>query len=162
MIDRSAVVRLLKSAWNGARKAPGWVLRQWRDPVRRDRAAATASFVLIGAFTLASIDYLICGGLDWNPGGEAYAVEMPQQPQLPHRVSAPAPEAVLELPPTPALAEAALEATDYSVAAEDLLGGPEEPARTALAEFSAEQPISIEFVEPQPRAWFVSKAAVPD
>ena len=80
---------------------------------------AQATFALIAAFTLGSLDYLIArGGPDWNPGGVAYAMEPPRT----YLAATPAPDIVAEAPPA---LDAAPETVDYSVTSEVLLGGPE-------------------------------------
>ena len=119
MLDRSRFLGALRSARRLAQRAHAHILRVWRDPVRRDRIAAKATFALIAAFTLGSIDFLIAGGgPDWNPVGAAYAMEAP----APRLATASAPFVVVETPPT--LFAAKPDPTDYSVAAEELLGGP--------------------------------------
>jgi hypothetical protein len=66
-----------------------------------------------------ALDYVITGGPDWNPGAQAYAMELRRLPQ------AEQPNATVlgfEAPPTqPA---AIIAQADYSLATEDLLGAP--------------------------------------
>lgn len=91
-------------------------------PAIRERALASAVFAGIFAFGIASIDYLITGGPDWNPGalGQAYAMEMTAPaPRLTAFVSAEPPSGE-----APRL-EAVEEEVDYSIPTEVLLGGPE-------------------------------------
>jgi hypothetical protein len=104
----------------------GWALRVWRDEPARERAQAIAAFACIFAFTFASIDYLITGGPDWNPGGEAYAMEA-----APSRAPAPPPSIASEPPPT--LATLTVAEPDYRFTSEELLGGPR--SEFAFAEF---------------------------
>jgi hypothetical protein len=91
-------------------------------PAARERALATAVFAAIFAFALGSVDYLITGGPDWNPGGmgQAYAMEVAHpRYRAPQSVPAPASEALV-------LTETvAIEEEDYSIATEELLGGPD-------------------------------------
>ena len=123
MLDRSRFLAALRSARRLARRTHAHALRIWRDPARRERAAAQATFALIAVCTLASVDYLIAGGgPDWNPVGAAYALEAP-----PSRVAAvSAPVIAAEAPPP--LPAAKPDPADYSVTAEVLLGGPEWPS----------------------------------
>jgi hypothetical protein len=91
-----------------------------RNSVLRDRTARNVTFALLAAFTIASVDYLVTGGPEWNPG-EAYAMPMPQTPQA--RTVQRATTPVVE--PLPVIEPAELETIDYSVTTETLLGGPE-------------------------------------
>lgn len=111
----------------------------WRDPVRRDRMKARAAFAFIALFTVASIDYLITGGPEWNPGaGEAHAMALPHS----QRVSAPAPAPVIIVEAPPTLTVAHVE-PDYSFTDEILLGGPEPASETAPADKLKPQPILV-------------------
>jgi hypothetical protein len=119
MLDRSRFPDVLRAVRRRARRAQVRVLRAWRDPARRERITAKATCALIAALTLGALDYLIAGGgPDWNPVGAAYAMEAP----APRPALATAPVILVEAPP--ALLAAKLDRTDYSVTAEELLGGP--------------------------------------
>jgi|CXWL01.1.fsa_nt_gi hypothetical protein len=50
-------------------------LTRMRDVAVRERAAACATFALIFVFAAGSMDFLISGGPDWNPGA-------PRAPQI--------------------------------------------------------------------------------
>ncbi|HVK81942.1 MAG TPA: hypothetical protein VM915_15180, partial [Verrucomicrobiae bacterium] len=52
--------------------------RIWQSPEKRDRVKMHLAFALIFAFVVSGADYVVTGGPEWNPGGEAYAMEMPQ------------------------------------------------------------------------------------
>jgi len=95
--------------------------RIWRDPAKRDRVKAHLAFVLIFGFVVSSVDYLITGGPDWNPTGEAYAMEMPG----PRNYAAPTRAEPTNLAATTEEQAALIEEIDYSFTAETLLGGPE-------------------------------------
>lgn len=125
MLERFASLRDLPSkarrAW---RQTRAYALRTWRNPQKRERIKATATFAFIAAFTVVSLDHLITGGTDWNPdGGQAYAMEISQsfaQPVAPQVQTA-------ELTSlAPAFAEVEETApVDYSYTTETLLGGPD-------------------------------------
>lgn len=86
----------------------------------RERALASAVFAGIFAFGALGIDYLITGGPDWNPGGaEAYAMEIPQSAAVAPRQSQITQETA------PPVHRSAFSEIDYSVAGEELLGGPD-------------------------------------
>lgn len=120
--------------------------RRWRrDEALRERAAASGAFALIAMFALGSVDYLVTGGPDWNPGGEAQAAELPRA--APILAVERAPEPVVAPPPSLILVAAAL--PDWSVAAEDLLGGPEpafasEPAAFENASYLGDDAPAVE------------------
>ena len=120
MFDRFAALRSASSLVHKyARRLRAWAALQWRDPARRDRVQAAATCAIIGAFTLASIDYLICGGMDWNPGGEAYAMEIaPPRTGSAALAAAPAPLA------PPARVTTPSHPGDHAVFVQELLGGP--------------------------------------
>jgi hypothetical protein len=126
---RDRLVRLRSALLADARRVRDWVWNAWRHPARRERVKATAAFAFIVAFTAGSIDYLITGGPDWNPGGEAYAMEAPQP-----RVLAAAAPATLSLPAPPGLTPAAPLEIDYSWTSEELLGGPDAAAPVIFAD----------------------------
>ncbi len=90
-----------------------------RNRAVRERSAAAAAFALIAAVLVGSVDYLITGGPDWNPGA-AEAAQIAPTPALIAAPVAPAPAP----DPVGAAPRFALEAVDYSVATETLLGGP--------------------------------------
>lgn len=107
----------VRRTWRNSR---AWGLRTWRNPTKRERVKATATFAFIFAFAVGSMDYLITGGPDWNPdGGQAYASEYVAPVRLSFATAEAAP---LEPPPT--LAEIDAKSVDYSFTSEDLLGGP--------------------------------------
>lgn len=125
MLERFSLHRLnlsarFAAARVGVRNARAWVLKLWRNPQRRERLEARATFAFIAAFTIFSVDYLITGGPDWNPGGEAYAMEMVS----PTRAPTYWPEA-LPVEPLPEREAEIVAAVDYSFTSEVLLGGPQ-------------------------------------
>ena len=119
------------------------------DAAARERVAAAAVFAGIFVFAIGSVDYLITGGPDWNPGAPqivaSQTVERAAATSL--RVDA------VELPP-PQLAP--IELAEASGPVGELLGGPEyfeaalfsqavdrfgdgEPAKPAIATYAAAQ-----------------------
>lgn len=111
-----------KHARAAFRHARVGVWRFKRSPELRDRAAAFASFAFIGLFAIASVDAVVTGGADFDPG-TAYAMDYPAAHVI---TPAPAPAVTAE-PETPAeTAKTVAEEIDYSFTTEDLLGGPEE------------------------------------
>lgn len=87
------------------------------DPQARERASAMAAFACILAFGAASLDYLITGGPDWNPGAAAAPLAQPV-------LTLSRPEAAAyEAPPT--LQATLLEEAAFDGPIPDLLGGPE-------------------------------------
>ena len=97
--------------------------RIWQSPEKRDRVKMHLAFALIFAFVVSGTDYVVTGGPEWNPGGEAYAMEMPQSQTRADLVVRAGP-----LPPTQQADAKELEeipAIDYSFTTEALLGGPE-------------------------------------
>lgn len=114
--------RMLRKSRVMARAVQRGLARAWRSSGARERVLAPAVFAAIFALTLVSVDYLITGGPDWNPGGQAYAY------QPPHQRLAPEPAATFtdyQAPPPAAPQLGDLEVADYTVSAEDLLGGPQ-------------------------------------
>lgn len=100
---------------------------RWRDDAAyRARAYGVAAFACIFAFTIASLDYLITGGPDWNPGApaimqEAHAATIERVTQLnPPRIEA------LEVMATMTPAPLEEEVSFALLSADDLLGGPDE------------------------------------
>lgn len=115
MIERLNSV--LHQTHAGARRIAGVVTRSWRRAVREERILATATFALIFATTLSCLDALVTGaGPDWNPGGEAYAMEIESRTVEPVRA------APMSL--APIVLETAAEA-DFNFTTEVLLGGPD-------------------------------------
>lgn len=106
------------------------------DPAQRERAFAGAVFAGIFAFGAMSVDYLITGGPDWNPGGVAYAMEAPgapfAQPHMHTRAVADNAE-----PPPILLTSISEDVVDYSYTSEELLGGFD--WRDMQAEYAIEQ-----------------------
>ena len=116
---------------NGVRRAKVAALRTWRSPQQRQRATVAATYVVLAAFAVAALDSMLTGSApEWRPS-EAYAMEVaPAQRQAP--ASAPVLAAAENL--APPLPEAVVSEIDYSVASEDLLGGPD----TILASYEAD------------------------
>lgn len=113
---------LLKVARNAVlslRHLPGWLVRTARDPAGRDRVLAAGVFSAIFAVGMASADYVITGGPDWNPG----AFDLPRQEYV-ELTAAPAIPADYEPPPAPVIDDEPAQFYSASVSADDLLGGP--------------------------------------
>lgn len=115
--------RLTASAVSAARA----FLSRWRDDgAYRASAYGVAAFACIFAFTVASLDYLITGGPDWNPGApaimqEAHAATIERVTQLnPPRIEA------LEVMATMTPAPLEEEVSFALLSADDLLGGPDD------------------------------------
>lgn len=95
--------------------------RIWASAEKRDRMKMHLAFVLVFALLVTGTDYVITGGVEWNPGGEAYAMELPQSPQLAEATVRAGP-----LPPAEVKEEfVELAPIDYSFTTETLLGGPD-------------------------------------
>jgi hypothetical protein len=111
-----------------ARRATAFVGRLRGDAAARERLAAAATFAFIFVFAAASVDYVITGGPDWNPGAEAQAAELPAA--YAQVVPAPPPR-LPDAAPSPPLAPPADAYFDPMATADDLLGGPDAvlPAR---------------------------------
>jgi len=110
-----------------------YVANSWRRAVHQERILATTTFALIFATTLTCVDFLITGAPDWNPGGEAYAMEPVRRVAAPAIEEIKAPEVV-----TLTAAQMAERRIDYSYTSEELLGGPDdELVSTAKFEPSA-------------------------
>jgi hypothetical protein len=134
----AAIKRFAHQARPWLRKAKVAALRSWRNPKQREHAAVAATYVMLAAFAVVSIDSMVTGSApQWQPS-EAYAMEV--APAAREAVSAPVIAAPLNL--APALPQAVTEQIDYSVATEELLGGPD----TILA--------SLEFDTSLVPAWF--------
>jgi hypothetical protein len=112
------LIRMLGHAW---RRASAYYRALREDPAARDRAAAASVFAFIFAFAVVSVDYVITGGPDWNPGAEA--AELPAALTAPVAL-APPPRFPDAGPPPPLEAPEPVEA-DYWRTTDDLLGGPE-------------------------------------
>lgn len=98
-----------------------FVTNSWRRAVHQERILATTTFALIFATTLTCVDFLITGAPDWNPGGEAYAMEPVRRV-----AAAPVSEEELKTPEVVTLTTALVERRiDYSYTSEVLLGGPD-------------------------------------
>jgi hypothetical protein len=123
---RQRLQKLGAEAHTRFRRARVWLWRFKRSPEQQDRATAMATFVFIGLFAVGSVDAIVTGGADFNPGS-AYAMDYAPA------VLTPVPTAVTpdDLAPLATEAEtiAAVESVDYSFTTEVLLGGPE----TAIA-----------------------------
>ena len=117
LIGRAAALEV-QNAWKRAGKR---ARRIWRDPAKRDRVKAHLAFVLIFGFVVSSVDYLITGGPDWNPAGEAYAMEM----RGPRSYAAPVRAEQTTLTATTEEEAALAEEVDYSFTTETLLGAPD-------------------------------------
>ena len=107
--------------WTRLVAAARLVSRKMRNNAAlRERALASAAFAGIFAFGVLGIDYLITGGPDWNPGGaQAYAME------ISHPIFVARPQTRVEAEVAPPALHMAFAEVDYSVATEDLLGGPD-------------------------------------
>jgi|CXWL01.1.fsa_nt_gi hypothetical protein len=107
-----------------ARALVASAVRLRRDAAYRERALGIGAFAFIFAFTIASIDYLITGGPDWNPGApaivqEAHAATIERDTRIHTRL---APMEMLDVSVPAALEE---EIEIATLGADDLLGGPE-------------------------------------
>jgi hypothetical protein len=89
------------------------------DAAVRDRIACVSAFAFIFTFFVGSVDAIVTGAADWNPGAEA--AEMPRAYAQHVDYVLPA-FSDAEAPPEEAQA-IALE--DYSFTTETLLGGPD-------------------------------------
>lgn len=118
-----------------AQSAHRFVTNSWRRAVHEERILATTTFALIFATTLTCVDFLITGAPDWNPGGEAYAMEPVR------RVAAAPLSEELKTPEVVTLTAALVERRiDYSYTNEVLLGGPDASlVSTAKFELNAER-----------------------
>lgn len=97
--------------------------RIWQSDEKRDRVKMHMAFALVLALLVTGTDYVITGGVEWNPGGEAYAMEMPQSQTRGELVVRAGP-----LPPTTDAKDAEwieIAPIDYSFTTETLLGGPD-------------------------------------
>jgi hypothetical protein len=118
------------------------VLRTWSsqalaayraNPAVRERTSALAAFGFIFAFGLMSLDYVVTGGPDWNPGASAAPLDHVQaRPQM---------LAVAAYEAPPSLPEFELAAFEPEGPVGELLGGPDtrlpnEPAQLILTNFS--------------------------
>ena len=104
--------------WRGAlRSALG---RLGASPVVRERALASAVFACIFAFATLSMDYLVTGGPDWNPGG-GESLSAP----IVERVAATSLR-IASMEPAPTLPVViAIETADFGGPVGELLGGPD-------------------------------------
>ena len=108
-------------------------------PAARERTLASAVFAGIFVFAAGSVDYLITGGPDWNPGGGEL-----QSAQIVERV-APTSLQVASFEPPPSFpALLAVEAPEFEGPVADLLGGSDE---WAAADYEDESAPSAEFHE---------------
>jgi hypothetical protein len=146
--DKAILTKSMRAAAAASRGLAAWTnqtLAAYRaNPAVRERASALTAFGFIFAFGLMSLDYVVTGGPDWNPGASAAPLEHVQvQPQM---LSA----AGYEAPPS--LPELELVAFEPEGPVGELLGGPDtrlpnEPAQFILADFSV-----TDVVEPTPIA----------
>jgi hypothetical protein len=111
-----AALGAMRQADRGARAFVRFV----RDPAGRDKIAAGATFALIFGCTLASVDFLITGGLDWSPGAQPAPVVI----RVEHVAAATSLPADFAAPPPPPAA-LALEDVAFGLAVGDLLGAPD-------------------------------------
>jgi hypothetical protein len=116
----------------GARGVANVAVRLKNDSAYRKNACASAAIVAAAAFTVFSIDYLITGGPDWNPGAprivpEAHAatVEAPTQVTAMHVQTLD----IMAITPLAALEE---EVSFATLSADDLLGAPEDVTEPTL------------------------------
>jgi hypothetical protein len=108
-------------------------------PAARERTLASAVFAGIFVFAAGSVDYLITGGPDWNPGGGEL-----QSAQIAER-AAPTSLQVASFEPPPSFpAMPAIEAPEFDGPVADLLGGPDP---WAPADYEDESAPSAEFNE---------------
>lgn len=118
-----------------------FVTNTWRRAVHQERILATTTFALIFATTLTCVDFLITGAPDWNPGGEAYAMEPVR------RIAAPAMLEEMKAPEVVTLTAALVERRiDYSHTNEVLLGGPDGDL-TAPAKFELDPTLNANVVK---------------
>ena len=109
----------------GARGALNAAVRLKDDAAYRKNACAAAALVATMAITVFSIDYLITGGPDWNPGAprivpEAHAATIERaQPVAALHIE------TLDIMPLTQLTELDEEIAFTTLSADDLLGGPE-------------------------------------
>jgi hypothetical protein len=89
------------------------------DAAVRDRIACVSAFAFILTFAVGSVDAIVTGGADFNPGAEA--AEMPQA-YVQYVDYTPPTFTDAEAPPE---AEEIVAIEDYSFTTETLLGGPE-------------------------------------
>ncbi len=154
--------RLVRRALRRIAGLPGWLAATVQairsDPNARERASAAAAFALIFSFGLASLDYLITGGPDWNPGAIAAPLNQPIVAPL-----TPAPTVAVEPPPTLPMIE--LAAYESIGPIEELLGGPEPaPAvltAAALHEGETDDRSAAAFAKPA-NAMMLAANAAPD
>jgi len=112
----------------GAGRARDAALRLKSDSAYRKNACAALALAATMAFTVFSIDYLITGGPDWNPGAprivpEAHAATIERAQPVPalHMQT-------LDMMAVAPLAPLEEEIAFASLSADDLLGGPEDAA----------------------------------
>jgi len=110
-----SLLTFANTAHHGAQRARTFIVRAWRKAVQQEKVLATATFALIFATTISCLDYLVTGAPDWNPGGEAYAMDMVQTEQVVLRARP------MSLAPLAPQAEQ-VEMVDYSYTEEVLLG----------------------------------------
>ena len=112
---RKAIVLTRLGLRNGRR-----LYRRVRDDAPfRDRMACVSAFAFIFVFFAASVDYLITGGPDWNPGAEAGELPVAYV----QRIAVAPPEFPdAEAPPEQFQP---IEFEDFAYSNESLLGGPE-------------------------------------
>lgn len=130
---------------NAFKRAGKRARRIWRDPAKRDRVKAHLAFLLIFGFVVSSVDYLITGGPDWNPAGEAYAMEMPG----PRSYAAPVRAEPTNLVVTTE-EELLVDEVDYSFTTETLLGGPDTVLATAPRAFEGKLGAAVAPEQPAP------------
>lgn len=126
---RALLARAQQEVRRVVRDAPALSRRFWAaakarwaafraDPAAQDRALARTVFAAIFGFFVVSVDYLVTGGPDWNPGA-APAPRAFAQDRVEVSVFTPA------YATTPVLDVASVEPADYSFTNETLLGGPD-------------------------------------
>jgi hypothetical protein len=102
------------------------------DAAVRDRIACVSAFAFVFTFFIGSVDAIVTGAADFNPGAEA--AEMPRT-HVQHVTYTPPVFQDAEAPPE---AFEAIELVDYSFTNETLLGGPE----TMLVSDVSEGPVA--------------------
>lgn len=126
MSKRFNIGRIARNVFDRAAKR---AQRIWQSDEKRDRVKMHLAFALVFGLLVTGTDYVITGGVEWNPGGEAYAMEMPQSRTQADLVVRAGP-----LPPTTAAKDPEwieIAPLDYSFTTETLLGGPD----TVLASY---------------------------
>lgn len=144
----------------GARGVVSAAVRLKNDAAYRKNACAAAALAVTVAVTVFSIDYLITGGPDWNPGAprivpEAHAATIERASEI----ATPRVQTIdiMAIAPMEALDQELTLAT-YGV--DDLLGGPDGDAPATLQSVLAEE-IADETIKGEPADYIVSDGPRP-